>query len=304
MQALRDAFSIEELFACEVAIRSTVAPPLMVEFMGVMLPAMTTGERTSMLGGMKAGAPPEIFEIFRAAAAAALPPTTTRSSPPGSVWSDAVRSRHPAGRGPRRPRRRPRRRRRRRAHGLRLPLGDGPAARSRAAAHALPGEPRRRPPARAAHRPRPPRRADARRRRHGPDPHRDERAGRALVPACPARPLPGHARSDQAAGDVERLFTLLDPSCTITQDDRLPWGGRHRGHDGFAAFGLALEGLHRLSRRAHGDVRGRRRRHPGRPHQRDRAGDGNAVRRAGGAPLDDPRRPRLSRCTSRSTPPR
>ena len=45
-----------------------------------------------------------------------------------------------------------------------------------------------------------------------------------------------------AAGDVERLFELLDSSCTITQDDRLPWGGRHLGHDGFAAFGLALRG--------------------------------------------------------------
>jgi hypothetical protein len=72
MQALRDAFSLEELFGCEVAIRSTVAPPLMVEFMAFMLPAMNTGERTSMLGGMKAGAPPEIFELFRCAAADAL----------------------------------------------------------------------------------------------------------------------------------------------------------------------------------------------------------------------------------------
>ena len=43
-----------------------------------------------------------------------------------------------------------------------------------------------------------------------------------------------------AAGDVATLFELIDASCVITQDDRLPWGGRHEGHDGFATFGLTL----------------------------------------------------------------
>ena len=43
-----------------------------------------------------------------------------------------------------------------------------------------------------------------------------------------------------AAADVPALFDLLDPSIVIAQDDRLPWGGRHVGHDGFATFGLAL----------------------------------------------------------------
>ena len=45
-----------------------------------------------------------------------------------------------------------------------------------------------------------------------------------------------------AAADVARLFELIDPGIVITQDDRLPWGGRFEGHDGFAAFGLALRG--------------------------------------------------------------
>jgi uncharacterized protein len=45
-----------------------------------------------------------------------------------------------------------------------------------------------------------------------------------------------------AATDVARLFELLDPAIIITQDDRLPWGGRFEGHDGFASFGLALRG--------------------------------------------------------------
>ena len=43
-----------------------------------------------------------------------------------------------------------------------------------------------------------------------------------------------------AAGDITRLFELIDPECVIVQDDRLPWGGRHVGHDGFATFGLRL----------------------------------------------------------------
>jgi len=43
-----------------------------------------------------------------------------------------------------------------------------------------------------------------------------------------------------AAGDIARIFELVDAECVIVQDDRLPWGGRYVGHDGFAAFGLAL----------------------------------------------------------------
>ena len=43
-----------------------------------------------------------------------------------------------------------------------------------------------------------------------------------------------------AAGDLPRLFELVDRACVITQDERLPWGGRHVGHDGLATFGLRL----------------------------------------------------------------
>lgn len=45
-----------------------------------------------------------------------------------------------------------------------------------------------------------------------------------------------------AARDVAALFAFLDESCVITQDERLPWGGRFVGHDGFATFGAALTG--------------------------------------------------------------
>ena len=43
-----------------------------------------------------------------------------------------------------------------------------------------------------------------------------------------------------AASDLSTLFDLLDPTIVVIQDDRLPWGGRHVGHDGFAKFGLVL----------------------------------------------------------------
>ena len=43
-----------------------------------------------------------------------------------------------------------------------------------------------------------------------------------------------------AARDIERLLQLIHPECVITQDPRVPWGGRHVGHEGFANFGLLL----------------------------------------------------------------
>lgn len=45
-----------------------------------------------------------------------------------------------------------------------------------------------------------------------------------------------------AAGDLERLNELVHDSCVITQDARLPWGGRHVGHDGLATFATRLRG--------------------------------------------------------------
>jgi uncharacterized protein len=45
-----------------------------------------------------------------------------------------------------------------------------------------------------------------------------------------------------AARDFDRLVALVDPEVVITQDARLPWGGRHVGHDGVANFALALTG--------------------------------------------------------------
>lgn len=45
-----------------------------------------------------------------------------------------------------------------------------------------------------------------------------------------------------AERDLDRLAELIDETIVITQDERLPWGGRHEGHDGMATFALALTG--------------------------------------------------------------
>lgn len=45
-----------------------------------------------------------------------------------------------------------------------------------------------------------------------------------------------------AQQNLERLLTLVDPDCVVTQDASLPWGGRHVGHDGVTAFAFALVG--------------------------------------------------------------
>ena len=48
--------------------------------------------------------------------------------------------------------------------------------------------------------------------------------------------------SAMAARDFAALFELVHTECVLTQDERLPWGGRHVGHDGIATFGAALTG--------------------------------------------------------------
>lgn len=45
-----------------------------------------------------------------------------------------------------------------------------------------------------------------------------------------------------ATRDVGAILALVSPEIVITQDDRLPWGGRYEGHDGFATFGINLGG--------------------------------------------------------------
>lgn len=42
--------------------------------------------------------------------------------------------------------------------------------------------------------------------------------------------------------DFDRLFELVEADVVVTQDPRLPWGGRYVGHDGLATFAMTLTG--------------------------------------------------------------
>lgn len=74
MPALNAAMSDEELEGVTNQIRGSVPPPEMCVFIRYMVPSMNFSERLNMLGGMYQGAPPEIFEMFRAAAQECLSP--------------------------------------------------------------------------------------------------------------------------------------------------------------------------------------------------------------------------------------
>ena len=45
-----------------------------------------------------------------------------------------------------------------------------------------------------------------------------------------------------AGQDYDTLFALVDESVVLTQDERLPWGGRYEGHNGVAEFAGDLTG--------------------------------------------------------------
>jgi ketosteroid isomerase-like protein len=94
--------------------------------------------------------------------------------------------------------------------------------------------------------------------------------------------------------EIPVLLELVDPQCVITQDSRLPWGGRFVGHDGLAAFAAALTGAITSAVttealfEADGDVIQC-------AHARHDRRYGSDVRHPGGAPLDGARWPRRRR---------
>jgi ketosteroid isomerase-like protein len=45
-----------------------------------------------------------------------------------------------------------------------------------------------------------------------------------------------------ARQDLDALLALVDPDFVVTQDESLPWGGRHVGPDGATTFAFALMG--------------------------------------------------------------
>lgn len=42
------------------------------------------------------------------------------------------------------------------------------------------------------------------------------------------------------ARDIAAVLAVVSPDLVLTQDERVPWGGRFVGPDGFATFGLTL----------------------------------------------------------------
>jgi hypothetical protein len=59
---LQSLFTDAELEEIEMGIISTLTPEKTIAFMRLMIPASNPEERASMLGGMKANAPPEAFQ--------------------------------------------------------------------------------------------------------------------------------------------------------------------------------------------------------------------------------------------------
>jgi hypothetical protein len=71
--ALLAAVGPQVMFETEQALVASIAPPDMARSLSLMLPAMNLDDRTEMLGGMRAGAPAEVFAGVWALAQSVLP---------------------------------------------------------------------------------------------------------------------------------------------------------------------------------------------------------------------------------------
>jgi len=74
MPAIEDAIGVEGCVGLHQAIVGSIPPEDMGRSLAVMLPAMNVDDRAGMLGGMKAGAPPEVFQGVWGLAASVLEP--------------------------------------------------------------------------------------------------------------------------------------------------------------------------------------------------------------------------------------
>ena len=72
MPALEAAVGVEAVLAIHQAIVGSIPPEEMGAALAVMLPAMNVEDRTELLGGMRAGAPAEVFEGVWALAGSVL----------------------------------------------------------------------------------------------------------------------------------------------------------------------------------------------------------------------------------------
>jgi hypothetical protein len=74
MPALEAAVGVEAVVGIHQAILSSIPPEAMAKSLALMLPAMNVDGRSELLGGMRAGAPAEVFEGVWSLAGSVLDP--------------------------------------------------------------------------------------------------------------------------------------------------------------------------------------------------------------------------------------
>jgi hypothetical protein len=75
MPALEAAVGVDEVVLIHQAIVGSIPPDEMARSLSLMLPAMNVDDRVEMLGGMRAGAPAEVFDGVWSLARSVLEPT-------------------------------------------------------------------------------------------------------------------------------------------------------------------------------------------------------------------------------------
>ena len=74
MPSLERSIGVEAVVGLHTAIVSSIPPDEMARSLALMLPAMNVDDRSELLGGMQAGAPPEVFGGIVDLARSVLPP--------------------------------------------------------------------------------------------------------------------------------------------------------------------------------------------------------------------------------------
>jgi len=74
MPGLEAAVGVDAVIGVHMQIISSIPPAEMAQSLAIMLPAMNVDDRTELLGGMKASAPPEVFQGVWGLAGSVLEP--------------------------------------------------------------------------------------------------------------------------------------------------------------------------------------------------------------------------------------
>src|SRR4029079_16330203 len=77
MPALHELLGADAMLGVHQQISGSIPPAEMARSLALMLPAMNVDDRTELLGGMRAGAPAEVFDDVWALACGVLHPRDT-----------------------------------------------------------------------------------------------------------------------------------------------------------------------------------------------------------------------------------